>query len=232
MKRLLVSSRIEFLDNAWKYFVNEAYVQAFHRHHVECQGALNLIDPDGLAMEYDGLLICGGYDVDPKLYQREKHEKTELYTHEVDQDDLRLLDSFIKRKKPILGICRGLQIINVYFGGTLCQHFEANEHEESAHMHMIHTVKGSRMASLLKDTAIVNSFHHQCVEILGAHLQVSAVAMDGRIEAFEHETLPLLAVQWHPERLEQEPVIPYFSQLLDDGRASCQCPSEAASKQE
>lgn len=229
MKRLLISSRIEFLDNAWKYFVNENYVQAFHLHGVECQGALNIIDSDALASAYDGLLICGGYDVDPRLYQAPKHEKTVLYERAVDQDDLCLLDSFVKVGKPILGICRGLQLINVYFGGTLCQHFEAQSHEESEHLHRIRTAPGSRMAALFGENAIVNSYHHQCVDKVGAHLQIGASAADGRVEALEHDSLPIIAVQWHPERLDKEPLIPYFAHLLDDKRAISPSPNEAAS---
>ncbi len=214
MKQLLMSARIEWLDQAWKYFVNEAYVNAFAQCDIECSAALSVLDSDALVANYDGLLLCGGYDIDPSYYQAKAHPKTQTYERNVDDDDFRLLDSFVRAKKPILGICRGLQLINVYFHGTLCQHFEAQSHELTPHSHSIHCAANSTIQQLLGKAAIVNSYHHQCADQIGEDLCVSAVAQDGRVEALEHTKLPILSVQWHPERMEQDPIIPYFAQLL------------------
>ncbi len=214
MKRLLMSSRIEYLDQAWKYFVNETYVQVFDAQQVECHCVLNIKDAKALANAYDGLLLCGGYDIEPSLYQESRHPKTITYDRGVDRDDFLLMEQFIQARKPILGICRGLQLINVYFNGTLTQHFEAETHEESKHCHRISTIQNTKAAQLYGDSTTVNSFHHQCVNQIGDHLIIGAKANDGRIEALEHDSLPIIGVQWHPERLSDDPIIPYFASLL------------------
>lgn len=104
-----------------------------------------------------------------------------------------------------------MQIINVYFHGTLCQHFEPSTHE-SEHSHPVTVKENTPFAQLLGQDAIVNSYHHQCVKQPGEHLCPAVAAQDGRIEALIHDTLPIIAVQWHPELMENDLIIPYFLQ--------------------
>ena len=101
----------------------------------------------------------------------------------------------------MFGICRGLQVIDVFFGGTLFQHLAtAYVHENT--IHTIITSEDGWLRPLLGETVPVNSYHHQAIRTLGAGLRVTAVSdADGVIEAVEHDSLPVRAVQWHPERM-------------------------------
>jgi len=213
MKNILLTPRIEYLDHAWKYFVNESYVLALQPYNVQCLTPLNFTRCDLLAQNSDALIICGGYDIASHYFHAPLHEQAKLYDRPQDDYDFRLLDAFVKAKKPILGICRGLQIINVYFGGTLCQHFAVSKHEESEHRHHVVVSQDSFLQQLLPHQATVNSYHHQCAQTCGNHLKIAAVAQDGRIEALQHDTLPIIAVQWHPEKLHNDRIIPYFIHL-------------------
>ncbi len=154
---------------------------------------------------YDGLLLCGGSDIDPKFYNEENTASKGINT-ERDQVEFALLKAFVEAGKPVLGVCRGLQLINVYFGGTLYQDIEtAARHCSFAKddlVHMVEAVQSSVVHKLYGDRFPVNSYHHQAVKQLGKGLVITARSdEDGVIEAFEHTQLPILAVQWHPERL-------------------------------
>ena len=109
--------------------------------------------------------------------------------------------SFAGTVKPILGICRGLQLLNVYFGGTLHQHILGHAQVCGRdHLHIVHAAPGL-LRALYGARFTVNSAHHQAVETLGGGLKVLACAPDGTVEAIAHKALPAFAVQWHPERL-------------------------------
>lgn len=151
----------------------------------------------------DGLLLPGGGDSDPKLYGQEN-----LACREIDLDrdekELALVKRFCVAGKPILGICRGHQLLNIAFGGDLIQDMEtaalhtqcngAYRHHETtiAADSMLHTLYGGEM--------IANSAHHQAVGKLGEGLRAVQWTEDGAIEALEHRELPIFGVQWHPER--------------------------------
>ncbi len=155
-------------------------------------------DISELAENFDGIVFTGGIDISPELYgEKICHEKTEVNI-ERDLFELRLFKAFYERKKSILGICRGIQLINVALGGTLFQHIEN-------HSGVDHTVSVSgRLLELSenKKEIITNSTHHQALKDLGKDLEVIARANDGIIEGvcdFSHGRY-LLGVQFHPEK--------------------------------
>ena len=148
----------------------------------------------------DALLLPGGGDLAPWRYGQENTASHEPDS-ERDHTELMLLDLFASQKKPILGICRGLQVINVFFGGTLLQ--DISGHSSTAGMDRLHKVRStsSPLRTLCGHTAIVNSAHHQAVDRLGSHLNAVQWAPDGIIESLCHRCLPIWGLQWHPERL-------------------------------
>lgn len=148
----------------------------------------------------DALLLPGGGDLEPWRYGR-KNEGSENLDPQRDNTELGLLELFVRMRKAVFGICRGLQVINVYFGGTLIQNLDGHSAENGVdRLHLIHTTDPA-LQKLCGETAVVNSAHHQAIERTGAGLQIVQRAADGTIEAIRHESLPILALQWHPERL-------------------------------
>lgn len=168
-----------------------------------------------------GLILPGGGDITPAFFGQLSHGSRNIDT-ELDILQLQALDFFIKRKKPILGICKGLQIINVHFGGTICQHIQnAGKHEwrgSDQYHYVYHTGCGRTdfFYQLYGSSTYVNSAHHQAVKRLGKGLCPSCQSYDGIIEAVSHDTLPIFAVQWHPERMMEkggEELLAYFLDL-------------------
>ena len=168
-------------------------------------------DADAVEMveRLDGLVLTGGADVDPEHY----HESPDanLGTLEPDRDawEIALLAAARAKDIPILAICRGLQLLNVVFGGTLRQHVEldgsaghpqwdVDGHEAT---HSVNIVEGTVTAELFPGEIGVNSLHHQVVEEVGEGLIVSAKAFDGAVEGLETPNGRVVAVQWHPELL-------------------------------
>ena len=150
--------------------------------------------------EADLLLLPGGGDVHPRFYGQQINGSTDIDAAR-DGRELALVDEFLRAGKPVVGICRGLQLLNVYFGGTLRQHIEGHSQIDGVdRLHAINTAPGL-LRTLYGARFTVNSAHHQAVGTLGEELQVLACAPDGTVEAIAHESLPVFAVQWHPERL-------------------------------
>lgn len=158
----------------------------------------------------DGLLLPGGScDVDPFRYG-EANRKAASCDFEMDEMEIALVKAFVARKKPILGICRGHQILNVALGGTLVQDIDEDCPDQRAHeamyksgenRHLVRTTPGSLLHNLFGSEFYTNSHHHQAVKTCGEGLHVAATTEDGLIEAIEHESLPIASVQWHPERM-------------------------------
>ena len=161
---------------------------------------------DGL----DGLIITGGRDVDPGTYGQDPHPATDEAIEDNrlrDAWEFELLKAAIRRGLPILGICRGAQVVNVALGGTLHQHLPDvlghTRHQKGNAVFStssVRTVPGTRLAALIGESSDAQCYHHQALDRLGEGLIVSAQDDDGVIEAIE---MPgdhfLLAVQWHPE---------------------------------
>ncbi|MCB0369356.1 MAG: gamma-glutamyl-gamma-aminobutyrate hydrolase family protein, partial [Bdellovibrionales bacterium] len=166
-------------------------------------------DVVGYAKELDGLILQGGVDIHPSIY--DVNFKGEFpYPSDIVRDkyELKLIEAFIDQKKPILGICRGMQLINVYFGGTLFHDLETNgfsrhldKESEIKFSHGIEIEPGGILASIYPHNAHVISVHHQGIEKLGEGLNVEALSEDALVEAVSivDENKFLLAVQWHPE---------------------------------
>lgn len=159
-----------------------------------------------VSTDYDGLIVCGGVDVHPSRYGEEIDGAVNM-DEERDAAEIALVEAFLKAGKPILGVCRGYQLLNVIFGGTLVQHLpNALEHSTAlAGRDIIHDVTatpGSIAEKLYGTRFAVNSWHHQAVKRIGDGFKVTMrSAFDDVIEGYEHESLPIFGVQWHPERM-------------------------------
>ena len=183
-------------------------------------GGLPFIIPAGVKQEaeqaaslLDGLVLTGGKDIDPQCYGEEPHPKLGDVSPARDRMEIALVRQMRAADKPILGICRGIQLLNVAFGGDLFQDMESEiehpvvQHSQKApRSHPSHTVKlekGSALEKIVGEPFLrVNSFHHQAVKRVAASLRISAFSNDGMVEAIEgREGQFLLGVQWHPERL-------------------------------
>jgi len=168
------------------------------------------------ADDFDGVLFAGGEDVDPKLYGEEKRYQNVQVNRVRDEFEFKLLDRSMDRRLPIFGICRGTQVINVKFGGTLYQDLASDATTESEHKqsgsrsattHQVTlTDPESQLGGVFEGSCRVNSLHHQAIKRLGHGLKVTAHSEDGLVEAVEAagEYPFLLAVQWHPEELVAE----------------------------
>lgn len=160
---------------------------------------------------FDGLLLCGGGDVHPELYGAQNEGSYGL-SQERDQLDLACIHSFILEEKPILGICRGIQILNVAFGGSLVQHLPNANRHMGVGDDVWHEVKTEGiLKQLFGRSFLANSCHHQGLSRLGRGLIPNAFSRDGCVEGVVHERLPILGVQFHPERMEKgQGVFDYF----------------------
>ena len=148
----------------------------------------------------DVLLLPGGGDVHPRSYGQALNGSEGL-DETRDARELMLIGDFLRAGKQVVGVCRGLQVLNVYFGGTLRQHIKGHSQIDGGdRLHEINTAPGL-LRALYGARCTVNSAHHQAIWRLGTGLQVLACADDGTVEAIGHRTLPVFAVQWHPERL-------------------------------
>ena len=179
---------------------------------------LGLHDPDlypGVAAQQlehvDGLMLTGGPDVSPLAYGEQPHPHLGRTLPDRDRFELALIAEARRREIPVLGICRGIQILNVAYGGTLyqdlpsqrpdtIQHTQANLRQQVSHH--VDVTEGSRLAGMLGrgGTIAVTTFHHQAIKDLGAGLSVVGSAPDGVIEAVEADDHPwIVGLQWHPE---------------------------------
>ena len=157
----------------------------------------------------DGLLLTGGTDVDPKRYGQEPARETDKPNPSRDRMEIGLLGEALDRDLPVLGICRGLQLFNVYHGGTLIQHLTGDPHRARQRpadlakpLHEISVAPDTRLAAILGEGKHpVNSRHHQAVDRLGSQVRISAQSVnDGIIEGLERPDRAFaVTVQWHPE---------------------------------
>ena len=195
--------------------LKNTYVQAVIR-----AGGLPMIIPVGLEQDvdqliemFDGLLLSGGNDINPMLFNEEPHEYLGVVSPSRDSSELELARRMLKTGKPILGICRGLQVLNVAVGGTLYQDlYKQNDSPILQHIqkapnthcsHYVQLDKGSLLESIAGSERIqVNSYHHQSLKEVPSDFKVTAVASDGIVEAIEStDEQFVLGVQWHPEAL-------------------------------
>lgn len=194
-----------------------AYMQSKYTASLRRAGAKALwIEMDDLdrAMEQilkcDGLLMPGGEDVDPAYYGQIATEKCGEIVKARDEAEMKIMKAFLPTGKPILGICRGEQLMNVYFGGSLHQdigHIATCRHTDWRHKnlgnHKVTVKPNTKLAEIMgEETFTVNSLHHQAIDTAAPGLLVSAVSEDGIVEAVEYPEHPFcIAVQWHPEHM-------------------------------
>lgn len=195
-----------------RWYMKKQYVASLARAGAEVRW-IEVDDPEKAVaelMECDGLLLAGGGDVNPTRYGQTPRKECGKPNDTRDEAELQMLEAFLPTNKPILAICRGVQLMNVYFGGTLhqdiskiqvCNHSQLRKIPRT--VHHIKTMPHTKLRRLLGEAPLqVNSAHHQAVDQLGPGLTVNAVSEDGFIEGAEVFLHPFcVGVQWHPEHL-------------------------------
>ncbi len=189
-----------------------------------------------------GVVITGGQDVHPTCWGgdtsvvRDVDPRTDPMTHDLARDDyeIALVRAALDRGIPVLGVCRGLQVLNVALGGTLIAHLEpgAVSHlsaeaapTDGTADHVVTFEEGSLAAELLGESATTNSWHHQAVDRCGAGLVVTGRASDGVVEAVELPGAPVLGVQWHPEWMESaDPTLTWVVRAAESYLAGLRAP--------
>ncbi len=198
-------------------YVNDDYVQAVIR-----GGGIPFIIPISECEEVikaqvknmDGFIFSGGYDVNPLLYGEEPSQKLgEIYPKR-DVFDAMLMKMAMEHKKPIIGICRGMQMLNVVSGGSLYQDLSyikgcyikhVQGHSPSIPTHTVDIVEGTKLHNILGEQVVTNSFHHLALKDIAPGFIVCARAKDGVVEAIEkNEDTFVLGLQWHPEMMSKD----------------------------
>ena len=190
----------------FRIYMTSKYIASLH-----CAGAsvrlIRMTDPklEEKLLACDGLLLPGGGDIEPGRYGQTPVEKCGKPDLLRDETEWKILAAFLPTGKPILGICRGTQVLNAFLGGTL--HQDISNHsafkDRASGTHNVTLVPGSKLASILGQASVfVNSMHHQATDTPAPGFAVSARSTDGTIEAQELEGHPFcIGVQWHPEHL-------------------------------
>jgi len=167
--------------------------------------------------DLDGLLLPGGWDVDPSFYGERRDENLGETDPELDETELSLFHQARERGLPVLGICRGQQVINVAMGGSLVQHLEGHEVRALGRSHLAHTIDVNPSSELGRaageDKIRVNSLHHQAIKDLADGLQQTASGEDGTVEGVESNDGLIVAVQCHPEELAAD--LPWARHLFE-----------------
>ena len=161
----------------------------------------------GVVERLDGMILAGGEDIDPRRYGRRPSSLMGPHDTRRDEFELALIDAAFAADLPILGICRGMQLLNVACGGTLiadlnaCEEFEEHLpiYPAATRVQTIDVAPGSLAARVFGEQLDINSFHHQAVDEPGDGVEIVARSADGVIEAIELRGRPVLGVQWHPE---------------------------------
>lgn len=200
MFKLAITSRY---DND-RYFIKNSYISWLQNDfNIEIILPRKNRDYNDIADTCDALLIIGGDDIHPSYYNQTLHYYTNLEDKNIEKMDFDLLKCFYNKDKPIIGICRGIQVINVYFKGDLIQHM--NDYDtvinHTKDVHRVVIDKTTRLSKYFPGHMIVNSYHHQCIKNIAPFFSISAISEDGFIEAIEYKNI--IGVQWHPEKMDE-----------------------------
>ncbi len=197
----LPKKRVYILTNTFP----EKYIEACRRVGIESEYGMEYERVNS----FDGLLIPGGGDIDPKFYDQKNYASVKINLNR----DIVTFDAIkfcMEKNKPILGICLGIQYINVALGGTLKQDISGHKNVN----HKIAVEENSILWDYLGTFYITNSKHHQCIDKLGASLKAIAQSEDGIIEAIEDKDNKILGIQWHPEEMDDNFVFEIFKTML------------------
>ncbi|BCA86222.1 gamma-glutamyl-gamma-aminobutyrate hydrolase [Enterococcus saigonensis] len=198
-------------DSHWISYTPKNFITG-----IQNAGGLPVLLPIG-AMEdaksyikkIDKLLLAGGQDVSPECYNALPQQKLGATNHRRDLFEIALVKEAVKVGKPIIGVCRGMQLLNVVFGGTLLQDLSFSKEPLLKHVqvptpfelptHPVEIDLNSHLGEFLPQSYQVNSFHHQAIDQLAPEFVVTATAPDGVVEGIESINHPIIGVQWHPE---------------------------------
>ena len=227
-------SRANIMESTERVFISEKFINS-----VEYAGGIPLILAHVNSLEdikaqidaCDGIMLCGGMDIHPIYYGEEPHERLGFVNSKEDEYQIGVARLSLNLYKPILGICRGHQLLNVVCGGTLYQDMSEVPSETIKHdqiskryepYHSINIVKGTKLEALLGSSTVVNSLHHQCIKELGNGLKATAYSKDGVIEAIEmpHRDF-VMGCQWHPEEMaahRNEIMLNIFKEFINKSR--------------
>src|SRR5690554_6337180 len=212
-KLICITPRLLTENNVEKQFVNTRYLK-----HLTDAGyntiQINLDNPNSehIFDMCDAFLITGGTDVDPVHFNETNDGLSKNIDSRLDLIDQEMVSYAVKSKKPLLGICRGLQTINVFLGGSLYQDIgNLNpEHNSVKENHKVLVTKHPLFD--WKSPIMVNSYHHQAIKDVAPNLEVIGRHEDGTVEMVIHKLLPIFAVQWHPE-IDND--LPYSNIIFD-----------------
>ncbi len=185
--------------------IPERYIAACQRVGIEAEFGMEYKK----IVAFDGLLIPGGGDINPKFYGQENYASVKINSNR-DEVTLNAIKFCQKINKPILGICLGMQYINVALGGTLKQDIKNHKHIE----HKVLVEKNTILHDYIGGEYITNSRHHQCVDKLGAGLKVIARSEDDTFEAVVDDSNKIFGVQWHPEDMNDNKIFEIFKTML------------------
>ena len=160
---------------------------------------------ESILSDFDGLLLPGGGDIHPAFYGQ-PNSKCICIDPILDLSQFFLLGSFLRANKPVLGICKGMQLINTALGGTLHQDLphsllSLHSHQGKDSIHTVSVLPNTFLSRLYNDFLVTNSAHHQSVDTMAPDLLPAAYGPGNVLEAFFHPVRPILGVQWHPERM-------------------------------
>ncbi|MDI6781869.1 MAG: gamma-glutamyl-gamma-aminobutyrate hydrolase family protein [bacterium] len=216
------------IDNAGKMFVHENYIKSVYK-----AGGIPIILPhvqdEYILNNIQGMVLIGGDDIPSNMFGEETVCSIQPEKNQRLQHDLWLIQKLKEKAIPTLGICYGMQIVNVALGGTLYQDIQTQHPQAINHLQktkaatlandLVHSVTikpSTTLASILNnhEKLMVNSTHHQAVKDVGMGLMISAISPDGIIEAIESLNEWFLGIQWHPEKMDNESSIQIFSYLV------------------
>ncbi len=206
---------------------NKRVVKEFGKVDVEVTTVYSLdkVDPD----KYDGLIIPGGHNIDPRMYGAKRSKYTYGTSIKKDRMQVEAVKRFAEAGKPVLGLCRGCQLINVAFGGTITQHIKWHKGYRK-----VKNIKGYWMYSIYGSKRKTYHFHHQCVKKLGEGLVATSYDVKSKhIESIQHTSLPIYGVQWHPDcntKKQGNKFFKEFKKVCLENMAEQQAKSESAGR--